>query len=76
MSWIRTLAAARRLGDADDSVEDLARQLGYEAPTALYNACQKFLRATPVKIREGGGLWLAHRRLRDTVLIYRGRPPA
>ncbi|GIW52499.1 MAG: hypothetical protein KatS3mg081_1854 [Gemmatimonadales bacterium] len=76
LTWIRTLAAARRLGDADDSVEHLARQLGYEAPTALYNACQKFLRATPVEIRESGGLWFADRRLRDTVLSYRSRPAA
>jgi AraC-like DNA-binding protein len=55
LSWGRLIVAAHLLEDRHRSADRIAVALDFPSGSALRNACQRYLAATPGEIRERGG---------------------
>jgi AraC-like DNA-binding protein len=55
LTWGRLLVAARLLEDERRSADAIALTLHFPSGSALRNACQRYLQATPSEIRARGG---------------------
>jgi AraC-like DNA-binding protein len=56
LAWLRLHAAGRLLGDSSESADRISRALGYTSATSFRNAVHAMLGATPVEVRNSGGL--------------------
>jgi AraC-like DNA-binding protein len=71
LGWLRILAAARRLGDGQETVERIALSFDFASRPSFENACHRMLGVTPSTLRERGGLRFAGTRFRGAVREWR-----
>lgn len=67
ITWGRLIVAAHMLEDPDRSANSIAAALGFPSGSAFRNTCQRYLHATPDKIRARGGAIYAVKALLRTV---------
>jgi AraC-like DNA-binding protein len=71
LGWLRLLAAARRLGDGQETVERIALSFDFASRPSFENACHRLIGVTPSALRERGGLRFAGERFRAAVQEWR-----
>lgn len=67
ITWGRMIVAAHMLEDPHRSANNVAAALDFPSGSAFRNTCQRYLHATPEKIRSRGGAGYAVRALLRTV---------
>ena len=67
ITWGRVIVAAHMLEERNRSANSVASALGFPSGSAFRNTCQRYLHATPEKIRARGGAAYAVRALLRTV---------
>jgi AraC-like DNA-binding protein len=55
LTWGRLILAAHMLEDEHRSADRVARGLDFPSGSAFRNTCQRYLRASPLQVRERGG---------------------
>jgi hypothetical protein len=67
ITWGRIIVAAHMLEDPKRSANNVASALDFPSGSAFRNTCQRYLHATPEKIRTRGGAAYAVRALLRSV---------
>ena len=73
--WAKLLHAGRWLGDPGRTGESVSRQLDYSSGAAFRRALRNYTGATPMGIREAGGLKPVLRAFLETCGLARHEPP-
>ncbi len=76
LAWLRLACAGRRLGDTEETVEEVSLGVGYASAVVLRNACRDLLHTKPHEVRAGGGLGFVTERYRSAVAEWRAKPAA